>query len=297
MRAVAPARSLSPIQPTARRSACALPSRWLALWLLGCLIVLGGCKNSPYAAQQQVMQFQQEQVALTRKTDELQARAAALDKDNQELQTLLSQSQQQSRLMEDQLTAVREQLTGTTDQLAALRDQYRDTEEKTKTLAASVRRRATASITANSSLRNTLPDLQLPGVSVRADGDVVRIELAAATMFDASGAQLMPESARTLDVIAAELSRNYPDQIIGVEGHTDTDPIRNSRWVSNHQLSVGRAMAVYDYLTTRARMRPDQLFVAGHGPNHPVVSNATPAGKERNRRVELVIYPERPAGR
>ena len=33
-------------------------------------------------------------------------------------------------------------------------------------------------------------------------------------------------------------------------------------------------------------------FVVGHGSNHPVVSNATPAGKERNRRVELVVYPE-----
>ena len=52
-------------------------------------------------------------------------------------------------------------------------------------------------------------------------------------------------------------------------------------------------MAVYEELTSRMRMRPDQLFVVGHGSNHPVVSNATAEGKQRNRRVELVIYPER----
>ena len=46
------------------------------------------------------------------------------------------------------------------------------------------------------------------------------------------------------------------------------------------------------YLTQRGLFRADQLFVGGFGSNHPVVSNATPAGKDRNRRVELVVYPE-----
>jgi chemotaxis protein MotB len=292
------ARSLLPAAAHVRRYAPnAFPwPRTPGPWPL--LLLLCGCTaTNPYALQQQVAVSQQEQLNLARRNDELQSRATALDQDNQELQTLLSQSQQQSRLLQDQLDAVREQLTGTAGQLAELRDQQLESEEKSKTLAASVRRRAAATITANSSLRNTLPDLQLPGVSVRADGDVVRIELTAAMLFDASGAQLLPEAARTLDVVAAELTRNYPDQIIGVEGHTDSDPVRNSRWASNHQLSIGRAMAVYDYLTTRGRMPPAQLFVAGHGPNHPVMSNATAAGKERNRRVELVVYPERPASR
>jgi outer membrane protein OmpA-like peptidoglycan-associated protein len=38
------------------------------------------------------------------------------------------------------------------------------------------------------------------------------------------------------------------------------------------------------------------LFVVGHGANHPAVSNGTSAGKERNRRVELVVYPDRMPG-
>jgi outer membrane protein OmpA-like peptidoglycan-associated protein len=56
-------------------------------------------------------------------------------------------------------------------------------------------------------------------------------------------------------------------------------------------------MAVYDYLATHSHLKPQQLFVVGHGANHPVVSNGTPAGKERNRRVELVVYPEKMASR
>ena len=40
-------------------------------------------------------------------------------------------------------------------------------------------------------------------------------------------------------------------------------------------------------------MRQGQLFLVAHGSNHPVVSNATAAGRARNRRIELVIYSER----
>ena len=55
---------------------------------------------------------------------------------------------------------------------------------------------------------------------------------------------------------------------------------------------MARSAAVFDYLTTRGRMRPQELFLVGHGSNHPVVSNASAAGKARNRRVELVVYPD-----
>ena len=57
--------------------------------------------------------------------------------------------------------------------------------------------------------------------------------------------------------------------------------------------SLARAQAVFEYLVARSRLRPNQLFVVGHGGNHPVVSNATTAGKLHNRRVELAIYPDR----
>ncbi len=93
--------------------------------------------------------------------------------------------------------------------------------------------------------------------------------------------------------VAAEIRRTYPDQILGVEGHTDNDPVTGGQYRTNHALSTARAMAVYDVLVNSQRYRPEQLFVVGHGPNHPVVSNGTLEGKQRNRRVELVIYPDR----
>lgn len=254
-----------------------------------------GCTQNPLAMQGQIQSLQQQQIALLQQNQELQSRASALDRDNQELERLLAQSQQQSRLYEDQVAALREQLGSTASQLAQMRQQSEASDERARALAASIRRRGGAQITANNSLKAELQVANVPGLEVRRDGDVVRIEIPAAKLFVPGSARLIPEAGPLLEQVAGEIRRIYANQVIGIEGYTDTDPIQNSQWQNNHQLSVGRAMAVYDYLTVKSGFRADQLFVVGHGSNHPVVSNATPAGKERNRRVEIVIYPEQVA--
>ncbi len=269
-------------------------ARWM--WLLP-LATLVGCAQNPQM-QSQVQNMQQAQIALAQRNQELQNRATALDKDNQELQTLLGQSQQQSRLLEDQLVAVRDQLTSTSSQLAKAKQQVPPNAGKPEAWVTSAKPpQANAKITANSSLKSQLPAIQIPGIEVRADGDLIRIEIPSTRLFSPGTAKLLPEAGTLLDSISADIARLYPDQQIGIEGHTDNDPASAGRWTSNHQLSVGEAMAVYDYLTLRSRIQTKQMFVIGHGPNHPVVSNGTPTGKERNRRVELVIYPERVAAR
>ena len=92
--------------------------------------------------------------------------------------------------------------------------------------------------------------------------------------------------------VAIEIRRAYPDQLLGIEGHTDNDPVTGG-YRTNHELSAARALAVYDVLVKNQHYRPEQLFVVGHGANHPLVSNGTLEGKQRNRRVEIVIYPDR----
>jgi flagellar motor protein MotB len=255
-------------------------------------LVQAGCAQNPYALQSQMTTLQQQQVALAQRNQELEGHAKTLDQDNQDLQTQLAQSQRQARLLQDQASALREQLGSTTAQLAQSQQDKQLVERNAQAIVASTKRRAGVSITPNSSLAQNLPALNLPGVSVRQDGDVVRIEIAGDQLFEPGGAQLRPDSVTLLDAVAAEIERTYPEQIIGVEGHTDNDP-PPAPWASSHQFTMGRAMSVFDYLSTRTRLKPNQLFLVGHGGNHPVVSNATLAGKARNRRVELVVYPDR----
>jgi flagellar motor protein MotB len=116
-------------------------------------------------------------------------------------------------------------------------------------------------------------------------------------LFQPGSTVLQPVAGSMLDTAAAELSRAYPDQTIGIEGHTDNDFIRTPGAGDHQQLSVARATAVYQYLVARGQIPSTRMFIVGHGSNHPVVSNATAAGKERNNRVELVVYPEKVGGR
>jgi len=263
--------------------------RWASLLTSA---VLAGCADSPMVIKGQYDRLQQQQLAVSRQNQELQSRAGALDRDNQELERLLAQSQQRGKVLEDQIALLREQLSGVTAQLARVREEKETSEQKVQALTASMRRRGGVSISPNNSLLETLPAINLPDVYVRRDGDVIRVELPADRLFQYGTAQLRPEATRLITTAAAELVRTYPKQMIGVEGHTDSDPIYSEQWRNNHQLSVGQATAVHEVLCRETRLRVEQLFIVGHGANHPVVSNASFAGKQRNRRVELVVYPE-----
>ena len=255
-----------------------------------------GCNQNPYV-QSQNPALAQQQSALDQRNRELVGRASALDHDNADLQSRLAQMQQQNRLLDDQLAAMREQLGSMTKQLTLANDARRQTERQAESLAESTRRRGGAMITANSSLRRNLPAINIPGAEVRNDGDVVRIELSASRLFAPGAATLQSGAGVLLDAVAAEVSRTYPDQMIGIEGHTDAEGQRGAGATASQQLSLNRAMAVYQHVAGRGQLQPAQIFVAGHGGNQPVVSNATPAGRERNNRVELVIYPESARGK
>jgi flagellar motor protein MotB len=262
------------------------------LWTSMAMIV-AGCADNSMVLKGRLGQAEQQQTAMSRQYQQLQDRANALDRDNQEMSTLVAQSRQQAKVSEDQLAALRDQLRGVTAQLAQARGEKVNTEKRVQALTASMQRQGGVSISPNNSFLQTLPAVNMAGVFVRRDGDVIRIELPGNTLFESGSARLRPGAANLISDAATELLRTYPDQIIGVEGHTDIDLIAGNQWRNNHELSVARAMTVYDVLVNRTRLQGNQLFVVGHGANHPIVSNATLEGKQRNRRVELVVYPER----
>jgi chemotaxis protein MotB len=259
---------------------------------MAALVVLAGCADNPMVVNGRLNELQQQQLALTRQSQEWQSRATSLDRDNQELQTTLSQTRQQNRVLEDEKKLVKDQLASLNAQVARMREEKRATDQRAQALNASLQRQGNATITPNNSFLKTLPQFSRPDIYVRRDGDVIRIEMPAAALFESGSAQLRPGAAQLLSEVALELLRDYPNQLIGVEGHTDSDPISNALWRNNHQFSISRAMMVYEVLVSQGRLQPKQLLVVGHGASHPVVSNATAAGKQRNARVELVIYPE-----
>jgi chemotaxis protein MotB len=120
------------------------------------------------------------------------------------------------------------------------------------------------------------------------------IKLTSEVLFSSGSAQIKPAGQKVLSIIAESLNA-YPDRAVSVEGHTDNIPIRNAYYTSNWELSAARGLAAVDYFQQNAQVDPERMKVVGYGQYHPVSSNETAAGRERNRRIEIRILPPQSA--
>jgi len=102
-------------------------------------------------------------------------------------------------------------------------------------------------------------------------------------LFDVDQAELKPGGQQQLARVA-DFLRNHPDRGVVVEGHTDS----TASDTYNLALSQRRANAVEDFLITQG-VEPTRISARGYGEQLPVATNDTAAGRQQNRRVELVV--------
>jgi chemotaxis protein MotB len=133
--------------------------------------------------------------------------------------------------------------------------------------------------------------LEKPGmttaVTLHTEGKKLMVRLSVAHFFDRTQAALRPEVIPVLDVVADELARIH--RPIRIEGHTDDQPTIGTRYRDNWDLSASRAASVTSYLERAHRIPSNLLSAAGYGDSRPVASNSTAAGRELNRRIDLVL--------
>ena len=111
-------------------------------------------------------------------------------------------------------------------------------------------------------------------------------------LFDSGKAKIRSEVYPSLDKVAKVLKENVPDLNVGIEGHTDNQPIKFSGWKSNWELSTARALSVLHYLVDVKGIDPERISAIGYGEYRQVASNKTKEGRHLNRRVEIVILPQ-----
>ena len=126
-------------------------------------------------------------------------------------------------------------------------------------------------------------------VSVDASAGTITVTLPNAILFNPGKATLKKATSVELNHIESVLEQNYGGRLIDVVGHTDSDPIKKSKWKDNWELSAQRALSVVRYLIGRGFPK-DRIRSVGRGETHPIASNATASGKARNRRVEIVVH-------
>ncbi len=121
----------------------------------------------------------------------------------------------------------------------------------------------------------------------------LQVDLVDKILFDSGDAQISKRGEGVLARVGAILS-NVMDRQIQVAGHTDGAPISArlaGRYPSNWELSASRATHVVRFLEEQAHVSPKRLVASGYGSFHPLASNASPAGRARNRRIEILLTP------
>jgi chemotaxis protein MotB len=126
-------------------------------------------------------------------------------------------------------------------------------------------------------------------VAFDATAGTITVTLPNAILFDSGKANLKSATSKELDHIYSVLKEKYPGRQIEVDGHTDTDPITKSKWMDNWELSAERALTVTRYLIKKGSPE-GQIKAVGCGPARPVAPNTNSAGKQKNRRVEIIVH-------
>jgi len=127
--------------------------------------------------------------------------------------------------------------------------------------------------------------LQGTGVSVTRNGNDLILNMPGNITFKTASADLNASFFQVLDSVGLVL-KEFDKTLIDVEGHTDSDGAD----AYNQQLSLQRATSVGTYLQSHG-VNGQRIVTFGAGEARPVASNASPDGKQQNRRVELKLQP------
>jgi chemotaxis protein MotB len=191
--------------------------------------------------------------------------------------------------------ASKKQIKEYQDEITALREERTRLKQENRELEMQLDDYAVALAEANqktgpASTAPSFPGLDAVGVDYGQRDGMLYISIPSEITFQSGKADLTSGGKKALKAVADTLMGQHSDGSFWIEGHTDNDPIKKSKWESNRDLSVARAMAVLHYLVEDCNVPDDRCVVAGHGEYEPVASNESKTDKARNRRVEIVVH-------
>ena len=123
------------------------------------------------------------------------------------------------------------------------------------------------------------------GVSVRGDGAYSIYSVEEKVLFDSEKAEIRPGATETLRQITGSIGQRYGTSQVRVMGFADSRGDKSY----NRELSEERAQAVTSYLVGTGKIDAARVSTEPMGETMPVATNATPAGRQENRRVEIAV--------
>ena len=106
-------------------------------------------------------------------------------------------------------------------------------------------------------------------------------------LFKTGSSEIDKRGKEAIEKLGKILEKNTDTEIL-IEGHTDNVGPDKYNW----KLSTERALSVVDILTKNTKIKPDRITASGRGMHKPVASNKTDTGKQKNRRIEIILVPK-----
>ncbi|RKH14698.1 chemotaxis protein MotB [Corallococcus sp. CA053C] len=179
----------------------------------------------------------------------------------------------------DQLNTEKEQLSQTVQEqeaeLSRLKATYEDLQDKMK------------------------KEIAEGAIRLTQNGGRIQVDLVDKVLFDSGDASISARGQEVLTRLGGVLSK-VDDKLIQVSGHTDDSPPTQklqATFPTNWELSVARAVNVVRFLQDKGGVPAKRMLAAGYGDTRPLAANASPQGRARNRRIELLLIPELAARR
>ena len=124
-------------------------------------------------------------------------------------------------------------------------------------------------------------------MEVHMTGRGLVVTLQQTAFFPSADDTVTPSSFESIRKVA-KIIESLPNPI-RLEGHTDSQPIRNGRFHSNWELSAARSISMMDLMVNRFDVPEGRMAIAGYADTVPIASNETDEGRSKNRRVDIVI--------
>jgi chemotaxis protein MotB len=244
-----------------------------AAFIASACVSTGEFEKMQAGKNEEIKTLQQQNTALEQQKTSLEELRAALEKQKAALE-------EQRASLEGQKSALEQKNMATQQQVGTLEQQ------KAALLAASQQRQQQY----DALVLGLSKEVEKGQLQVRQYKDMLAVDLAEQIFFDSGRATLKAGGKDVLKKVGEAL-KGYENKIIRVVGHTDNVPLAKAlqdTFPTNWELSVARATNVVRYLQ-EVGIPPERMVASGRSEYDPVATNDTPEGRQKNRRIEIML--------
>lgn len=221
----------------------------------------------------------------------LQSSYNALEKNSDEA---LKANLDKNRDLLAKLEAKEKALASEKDRLNKLSADLKDRSDRVNELEALIAAKEASLKKLKESLSKSLKAFEGKGLTVQQKDGKVYVSMENKLLFESGSWTVGTEGKKAIDLVGKVLGDN-PDISVLIEGHTDNDKITGTIGggiENNWDLSTKRATAIVNILSANPKLKKENLTAAGRGEFSPLLSNDTPEGKAKNRRIEIILTPK-----